>query len=218
MKLMISLLGILLLAGCQPKEKRLDTDFEGKIIYKMFDLETHGLDSAKAALFRKNAKMDSMISYFDEGSFFSLMEGNPTEYQYFNPHTNQLYFKARNNDSLQVTNAEKELPGQAPLLDVSHELNTDTILGYACNKLTLKLKDETRIYLYSPQFATNPEWYQHTKAFNHDVVYKQMKAYFLSMRCEYLTFSFTLRATGIFPGKVPAGTFPKVENLPQIRF
>lgn len=212
---MISLLCILLLAGCQPK--RLGNDFEGKIVYKMFDWETHGLDSAQKEMVEMGFLKDSMISYFDEGIFLSIAVGSPYEYQYLNPHTNEIWFKLKNNDSVRVLSGGKPFPGQAPLLDAWQELNTDTILGHVCHKLTLKFKDETRIYLYSPDLVTNPEWYQQTRAFDYDVIYKRMKAYYLSMQCIYPNNSFTLRATGIYPGKVPANIFPKVDKSLQVR-
>lgn len=212
---MISLLCILLFVGCQPKKQH--TGFEGKIVYKMFDWETHEQDTAKKAMIEMGIIKDSMISYFDEGAFVSFIIGNRFEFQYFNPDKNELYFKLRGIDSIRVLSGTQPIPGQTSLLDAWEELHTDTILGYVCNKLTLKFKDETRIYLYSPEFGTDPEWYQQTKAFNYDVIYKKMKAYFLSMHCIHPNYSFTLRATGIYPGKVPADIFPEVDKSPLVR-
>lgn len=210
-------MSILFLAGCKPNEaKRLDTDFEGKIVYKMFDWETRNVDSAKAAYLRNSFLKDSMICYFDEGSFLAVTSGALYEYQYFNPHTNRMYAKATGEDSLWVIKGDKPFSGKDALLDVKHELNTDTVLGYACNKLTLKFKNETRTYLYSPKIATNPEWYKKSTAMGYDVVYKQMKAYYLSMHCEFVDHTYTLRATSIIPGRVRADIFPKVEEMPQI--
>lgn len=207
---------VLLLAGCQPKEnKRLDTDFEGKIIYTMSEWEAHGPDSAKWELFRVGFSNDSMICYIDEGRFFSILNGTHYEYQYLDPHTNKGYIKIQKRDTLLLADGAKSLPGESPLLDVSQELNTDTILGYVCNKLILKFKNETRTYFYSPELSTNPEWYKQTRAMSTDVAYKHMKSYFLALKYELPGFSYTFRATNIFPGKVPADIFPKVEAMPQ---
>jgi hypothetical protein len=184
----------------------------------MFDWEIQEPDTArKRAIIETAFLKDSMISYFDEGAFVTFIMGNPFEFQYFNPHTNELYFKLRGIDSIRVLSGTQPIPGQTPLLDAWEEVHTDTILGYVCNKLTLKFKEETRTYLYSPQLATNPEWYQKTKAFNYDVIYKKMKAYYLSMRCVRPEYSFTLRATHISPGEISADIFPKLDKAPLIR-
>jgi hypothetical protein len=213
---MISLLVALLLAGCQPKEeKRSDTDFEGSITYKLVDWDSKDMDSAEIAEATAFFPKEATISYFDEGSFLSILNGKVLEYSYFNRYLNKEFNKFSKVDSLYVVNCGKELDWQGNLLDVAQEYNTDTILGHACNRLIMKYTDRTETYLFSPDFPTNPEWYKHSTGNDYDILYRSMKAYYLSMRIESKKYAFTVRAVKIVPGKVPINLFPKVDKLPH---
>lgn len=221
MKLKISLLAILLLAGCQPKEKKLDTDFEGSITYRLTNWEYKGTDSAKAAETRSYYPIDTMICYIDEGCFLSKMFSirGSQNYQYTNPHINRSFMSLTDTDTLFVSPGEEPQSWETPLMDVSQAFNTDTILGHVCHSLIMKYKDRTQRLIYSPDLPTNPEWYRSMKMNHMDVKYKYMKAYFLGERLECKEFNYTIRAIRIVPGNVPTSLFPILQDLngrPQV--
>ncbi|WP_343306947.1 hypothetical protein AAHN97_07510 [Chitinophaga niabensis] len=216
MKLMISLLCILLFVGCQPApkvEKELTTDFEGSITYKLLEWDSKDMDSARAVGMRALGPKDSLRVLFKEGSFMSIMDSSTIDYSYFNPHLNKYYTRLAGDDSVYEDPGDVLTEAGNFLLDTRLEYNTDTILGYVCNRLIMKYKFSTKTYIYSPEIATNPEWYKHSKVYYFDVMYKLMKAYYLGMRVDHRDYAYEVRAISVIRSELPDSVFPDPKQM-----
>ena len=76
------------------------------------------------------------------------------------------------------------------VLDYSITKNVDTILGYICNVLTIKLKPESksepisyRRYYFSNKFYVNPEHFKDCKGNCYELIYSQIKS--IPLRIEF---------------------------------
>jgi hypothetical protein len=186
--------------------------FEGEITYS---INTVRKDSSYDLSNVLTYPADTIKALYKNGDWIHRFHSKLFEYYYFNHVKNREYWKINVYDTL--LGRPGEFRGGAKedsLISTQILLNTDTILGLVCNRLILRTYAATLTLIFSPQIRTNPDWYELSKLNYYDVVYRNMKSYYLKMIWETNQFVSTFSAVYLKARPVSVDEFPDLNLTP----
>ncbi|WP_127131781.1 hypothetical protein [Pseudoflavitalea rhizosphaerae] len=186
--------------------------FEGEIGFR-FEIEKKDPSFDLKSIVSYPAKQS--VFYFKNGNWVDKLDTGMIEYQCFNHVRNLQLYKIRGVDTLLYYSYEKRTPEQDSVLSITSQENTDTILGKACNRLTLRTVKMTLTFIYSPDIKINPDWFSKTKGGYYDLIYSRMKSLYLMYILETDQYISKGIATRINYEKIPDEFFPDIEKLPK---
>jgi hypothetical protein len=186
--------------------------FEGEIVY---NLETIKKDSSFDDTNQRAAGASLTICLFKNGNNISKPNAGNLEYFYFNCSDNKIYSKYKSVDTLFYQPGDRLPSYQDSVYTTEIHYNTDTILGYICNRFILKSSTLKLTLIFSPQLPVNPRWYKNTKYSYYDVIYSQTHSLFLKSIAEFEQFASIMSAQKVLPRKVNENEFPDISQLPK---
>lgn len=191
------------------------TFFEGDVIYK-FDLQKKDSSFDETSVITYPAK--TTISIYKNGDWLQKPDDGIIEYSYFNHSDNRLYWKIKNVDTVfyELGNNRRETEVDSTLAS-KIEYNTDTILGFPCNRLIIQTPKFKLTFIYTTTFEINPLWYKNTKIGYYDILYGLTKAIYLESIVETKYFISTMTAQNIHPRKISDREFPDIRKAPLQR-
>lgn len=188
--------------------------FEGEIVYK---LETLKKDSSFDISNLKAAGASTTSCVYGHGNFIQRPDGGDLEYYYYNHIDNKLYSKYRSIDTVYFQSGEQLGASQDSIFTTRIQYNTDTILGYICNRFILQSEKLTLTLIYAPQLAVDPVYFKKTKYSYYDVIYAQTHSLFLVSIAEFDQFISKLVAQKVVRRKA-GNEFPDVHRFPMEKY
>ena len=184
------------------------TFFEGDIVYK-FDLQKKDSSFDETSIITYPAK--TTIGIYKNGDWLQNPDDGIIEYSYFNHTDNKRYWKIRGADTLLYELGDKNRePEIDSTLTLKTEYNTDTVLGFVCNRLVIKTKDLNLTFIYTPSFAVSPSWYENTKIGFYNIIYGSIKAIYLKSIVETKDYVSTMTVQSIQQRKIFDKEFPDI--------
>lgn len=198
---------MLLFSGCLFSQKF----FEGEITYK-FDFQKKDSSFDETTLISYPAKTTTFI--YKKGDWLQNPDDGMIEYSYFNHSKNRKYWKIKGADTLffELGNEKREEEVDSTL-KTNIEYNTDTILGFVCNRLIILTQRLKLTIIYSPSFEINPVWYQKTKMGYYNIIYGLTKAVFLESIVETKDYISEMIAQEIIRRNVSEAEFPDLNKV-----
>jgi len=182
--------------------------FEGEINYR---LETVKKDPSFDAGSLRAAGATTSACVFKNGDYIARPSAGSLEYYYFNHTSNRVYSKFKSADTLFFEPGDEPMPSQDSVYTIEMQYNTDSILGYICNRLILRSKSLKLTIVYSPDLAVDPSWYKNTKHAYYDVIYSHTRSLFLKSISEFDQFVSILTAYEVVPRMVKKEEFPDIK-------
>jgi hypothetical protein len=187
-------------------KSQIDKEFEGVITYSH---QTIALQQGYDV--EQDYKVDGKESkfYYKKGYYKWLFYPNCyVEMEMFHAHDTVIYLKFQPNDTLYVdlTNIPSET-----ILEYKIFPKADTILGYVCDRLTIKAKGKdsewTRQYSYSDKFPLDPIHYKKYTHNSLNFIYSLIKALPLKIELIYKDRRISYTATQVEAKNIPNDIF-----------
>lgn len=174
-------------------------DFEGEIKYKLSyyqkDNETPIESPELIRLFG-----DTSIFITKKGSYKQVTNSQYMAYQLYDPLTNRLYLKSQiESDTLFYIIGSKI---KNTKFEYEITKNAVTILGYICDKLTVKDDIGKQDYYYTKHLKVSPKYFRNFSAFNKNEITDIMKSIFLRVDYFFIDFIARMEAVAINSGNV----------------
>ncbi len=186
------------------------TFFEGDITYK-FDLQKKDSSFDETIILTYPAKTTTNI--YKNGNWLQKPDDGMIEYSYFNHLVNKNYWKLKGTDTLFYELGNESREGEVDsTLKTKIEYNTDTILGFICNRLIIQTQNLKLTIIYSPLFVINPAWYQNTKMGYYDIIYSSTKAVYLESIVETKDYVSEMTAQEVHKRKILDTEFPDISQ------
>jgi hypothetical protein len=186
------------------------TFFEGDITYK-FDLKKKDSSFDETTIITYPAKTTTNI--YKDGNWLQKPDDGMIEYSYFNHSDNKNYWKLKGTDTLFYELGNESREGEVDsTLKSKIEYNTDTILGFVCNRLIIQTQNLRLTIIYSPSFAINPAWYQNTKMGCYNVIYSLTKSVYLKSIVETNDYISEMVAQEVNERKILDAEFPDISK------
>ena len=149
--------------------------------------------------------------YYKNGIYKWLNDDGMFKMDLFVPAEKRNYLLTENSDTLYwLDNSITDIS----VVDYRIEKNADTIAGYNCNVLVLKLKPvnkETpvsyRRYYFTDQFYVNPEHFAASKGNCYNLIYQQIQSVPMRIEFEWPNRTVIWEATRVEPKKLDDGFF-----------
>ncbi|OUS00725.1 hypothetical protein A9Q86_08165 [Flavobacteriales bacterium 33_180_T64] len=177
-------------------------DFEGVVTYKV---EYPKNNSSLTEQELKKELGTAVTTYFKNGFYKEHTNSKFMSYQLFRHTDSLIYYKNDSkSDTLLFYRADTKT-GEEFSYEI--EKKTDTILGYICDKLSIKDKYGTKTYYYSSKLSLDPNYYKSFTISNKDKVVMLMQAIYLRLEMSYSALSIDIIATDIKRKKLKKSTF-----------
>ena len=136
------------------------------------------------------------------------------EYLHYDHFTNKSYWKIVGLDTLYFElGGEKRETEVDSSISTRLEYNTDTILGYKCNRFIIVTSTMKLTFIYSPELAVDPSWYQYTKIGYYDLIYGHTRAYYLESIVENKGYISKMIAQNVIARAVSENEFPDLNKV-----
>ncbi|MBF9239653.1 hypothetical protein I2I05_19830 [Hymenobacter sp. BT683] len=170
--------------------------FEGKIVYRnTYTSKTPGLSNGQL-----NSMMGDVQNWYTKaGDYRSELNGTQMAWQVYRNSENKLYSKFTGSNKL-LWNDGAANPDS--VLSMTLRKGAATILGYACDELTLVCRSGVQKYYFSPRLPVDPDLYQAHRYGNWYAYLSKAGAVPLKMVIETPQFSMESVATGVHPMKL----------------
>ncbi len=170
--------------------------FEGKIAYKIV-LKSK---NPKMTDEQWSQMMGSKQDYFiKEGSYKSISNGSVSQWQLYVNKDNKVYTKMGSSETVFWNDGAVN---QDEVLKAEIKKNVATILGYACDELTLTCKSGIQKYYFSNKLALDPKLFENHKYGNWYEYLKNSRSLPLKMIIETSHFTMETVATEVSPMKL----------------
>ncbi|WP_397362520.1 hypothetical protein [Olleya sp. R77988] len=185
-------------------------EFEGTVTYKMdYTIKSSELDLQEL----KKLMGTEAKTHFKDGFYLEKTDSDFMSYQLYSPKDTLVYYKNNiKSDTIKYnrvnTKTEEEFTYKI-------EKNTDTILGYKCDKLIFKDKYGIKTYYYSSELSLDPEDYKFFLVSNKNKIVSLMKAIYLRLEMTFPAFTVDIIATEVKHTQLKKSLFklPKDHNL-----
>lgn len=181
-------------------------DFEGIVTYKV----TYPINNTNLSEQELKAQMGTDVStYYKNGYYKEDTNSNFMSYQLFRHKDTLVYYK--NNIKSDTLFFHRTDAKTDDTFSYDIEKKTDTILGFICDKLSIKDQYGTKTYYYSSELSLDPNYYKNFTVLNKDKIVKLMQAVYLRLEMSYPALSVDIIATDVKRKKLKTSTF----NIPQ---
>lgn len=186
-------------------------DFEGKIEYQITYFDKNNVEVNIPKVNQLMGEKSTFIT--KKGKYKQITNSDFMSFQLYSSNEKKLYIKNNWNQKESDTLFYLD-PSKLENVSFKYEItkNAATILGYLCDKLTVKdtlniIREE---YFYSPDLKLNPKYFKDFSAFNKNKITDLMKAVFLKLSYYYPEFTLSMTAIDIKKIKISDSEF----NLP----
>lgn len=189
-------------------------EFEGEIHYlNLYQFEVKGIDTM--AILKD---FGSFSKYYYKNGFYKwTFEECKIKEEYYSSVTGKTFDRYEHSDTLFFQNDSE---GDT-LLRYEIIENSDTICGYACNRLNVLVGNKNnkeallmRFIFYAPELVVDPEKFRDFGAYCNYEVYKITKSAFLRivMQTPYWPFTLRMEATKVIPRSLNINEVSLPEN------
>ncbi|HVU97322.1 MAG TPA: hypothetical protein VHE34_18965 [Puia sp.] len=186
--------------------------FEGEILYR---LQSFSKDSSFDLNSLRAAGATKSICIIKDGNMILKPDSGTLQYLFFSRIDNKVYSKYDWTDTLFYQPGDRLLASQDSVYTTEIKYNTDTLLGYVCNRFILRSASLTLTIIYSPNLVVDPTWFTETKYSYYNVIYGQTHSLLLKSIAEFGRFVSILSADQVVPRKVSNNEFPNVGLHPK---
>jgi len=153
----------------------------------------------------KNQYGTKTITYFKNGFYKDSTNAHSAAIQYWRSSDTAAYIM----DSMNSDTVLKVFVngGHGHKSTYKTEINTDTILGYVCNRLTIKTGSIIRKYYYSNKLKLDAKYYDNYTYSNKNEIMNQMESAYLKLEIIEEDYKFTVLATEIKKRKLADSFF-----------